>query len=155
MSCLVCNLSSLWVVLSTRRLVHESAIRELAYPGSCIRSFKTALCYVQSFWHNTGMWQTDGRNTSSVEPWLMARWKARVELLLSVIELPFLSLVVQALQGKMCQGGRSHGAKISGGRGRPPKMVVVVCVYNKKASIRWQDSTCRQFQAGLRGDVGL
>ena len=26
------------------------------------------------------------------EPWLMARWKARVELLLSVIELLFLSL---------------------------------------------------------------
>jgi len=28
-------------------------------------------------------------------------------------------------------------------------------VYNKKASIRWQDSANRQFQAGLRGDVGL
>ena len=27
--------------------------------------------------------------------------------------------------------------------------------YNKKASIRWQDSARRQFQAGLRGDVGL
>ena len=27
-----------------------------------------------------------------VEPWWMARWKAGVELLLSVIELPFLSL---------------------------------------------------------------
>ena len=26
---------------------------------------------------------------------------------------------------------------------------------NKKASIRWQDSARRQFQAGLRGDVGL
>ena len=54
----------------------------------------------------------------------MARWKARVELLLSVIELLFLSLAVEALQGKMCQnslpsvGGRSLGAKISGGRGR-------------------------------------
>ena len=56
---------------------------------------------------------------------LMARWKARVEFLLSVIELLFLSLAVEALQGKMCQnslpsgGGRSLGAKISGGRGRP------------------------------------
>ena len=57
----------------------------------------------------------------------MARWKARVEFLLSVIELLFLSLTVEALQGKMCQnslqtglgGGRSLGAKISGGRGRP------------------------------------
>jgi len=60
-----------------------------------------------------------------VEPWLMARWKARLEFLLSAIELLFLSLTVEALQGKMCQnsmpsvGGRSLGAKISGGRGRP------------------------------------
>jgi len=60
-----------------------------------------------------------------VEPRLMAHWKARVEFLLSVIGLLFLSLTVEALQGKMCQnslpsgGGRSLGAKISGGRGRP------------------------------------
>ena len=44
---------------------------------------------------------------------------------LSVIGLLFLSLTVEALQGKMCQNslpsgrGRSLGAKISGGRGRP------------------------------------
>ena len=50
----------------------------------------------------------------------MARWKGRVEFLLSVIELLFLSLTVEALQGKMCQnslpsgGGRSLGAKILG-----------------------------------------
>ena len=55
----------------------------------------------------------------------MARWRARVEFLLSVVELLFLSLTVEALQGKMCQNslpsgvGRSLGAKISGGRGRP------------------------------------
>jgi len=54
----------------------------------------------------------------------MAHWKARAEFLLSVIEL-FLSLTVEALQGKMCQNslpsgvGRSLGAKISGGRGHP------------------------------------
>jgi len=60
-----------------------------------------------------------------VEPWSMARWKARAEFLLSVIELLFLSLTVEALQGKMCQNslppgvGRSLGAKISDGRGRP------------------------------------
>jgi len=53
----------------------------------------------------------------------MARWNARVEFLLSVIELLFLSL--EALQDKMCQnslpsgGCRSLGAKISRGRGRP------------------------------------
>jgi len=56
----------------------------------------------------------------------MARWKARFEFLLIVIELLFLSLVVEGLQGKMCQnslpsgGGRSLGANISEGRGRPP-----------------------------------
>ena len=51
----------------------------------------------------------------------MARWKARAEFLLSVIELLFLSLTVEALQGKTCivvsllSGvGRSLGAKISG-----------------------------------------
>jgi len=44
---------------------------------------------------------------------LMARWKAHVEFLLSVIELLFLSLAVEALQGKTCQnslpsGGAGH-----------------------------------------------
>ena len=61
----------------------------------------------------------------SVEPWSMTRWKAPAEFLLSVIELLFLSLTVQALQGKTCQNsqpsvvGRSLWAKNSGGRGRP------------------------------------
>jgi len=60
-----------------------------------------------------------------VEPWWMARREARAEFLLSVIELLFLSLTVEALQGKVCQNslpsgvGRSLGAKISGGSGRP------------------------------------
>jgi len=50
----------------------------------------------------------------------MACWKAHVEFLLSVVELLFLSLAVEALQAKMCQnslpsgGGRSLGANISG-----------------------------------------
>ena len=61
----------------------------------------------------------------------MARWKAHAEFLLSVIELLFLSLMVEALQGKMCQnslpsgGGRSLGAKISGGKGRPPANILI------------------------------
>ena len=60
-----------------------------------------------------------------MEPWLMARWKARVEFFLSVMNFFFLSLTVEALQGKTCQdsllsgGGRSVRAKISGGMGRP------------------------------------
>jgi len=39
----------------------------------------------------------------------MACWKARVEFLLSVIELLFLSLTVEALQGKMCQNSLPSG----------------------------------------------
>jgi len=39
----------------------------------------------------------------------MARWKARAEFLLSVIELLFLSLTVEALQGKMCQNSLPSG----------------------------------------------
>jgi len=60
-----------------------------------------------------------------VEPCWMARWKARAEFLLSVIEFLFLSLTVEGQQGKMCQNslpsgvGRSLGDKISGGRDRP------------------------------------
>jgi len=59
-----------------------------------------------------------------IEPWWMARWKARDEFLLSIIEL-LISLTVEALQGKRCQNslpsgvGRSLGAKISGARGYP------------------------------------
>jgi len=59
----------------------------------------------------------------SVEPWWMARCKARAEFLLSVIELLFLSLTDEALQGKTCHNslpsgvGRSLGAKVSGGKG--------------------------------------
>jgi len=61
----------------------------------------------------------------------MAHWKARVELLLTVIGLLFLSLTVEALQDKMCQnslpsgGGRLLAAKISGGKGRPPANILI------------------------------
>ena len=44
-----------------------------------------------------------------VEPWWIARWKARVQFLLSVIELLLLSLTVEALQGKMCQNSLPSG----------------------------------------------
>ena len=37
-----------------------------------------------------------------VEPWSMARWKARVEFLLSVIELLFSSLAFEALYKAKC-----------------------------------------------------
>ena len=48
-----------------------------------------------------------------VEPWSMARWKARIEFLLSIIALLFLCLTVEALQGKRCEdsllsGGAGH-----------------------------------------------
>jgi len=44
-----------------------------------------------------------------VEPGWMARWKTRVEFLLSVIELLFLSLTVEVLQGKTCQNSLPSG----------------------------------------------
>ena len=44
-----------------------------------------------------------------VEPRWMTRWKARAEFLLSVIELLFISLMVEALQGKMCQNSLPSG----------------------------------------------
>jgi len=40
---------------------------------------------------------------------LMARWKDHVEFLLSAIEVLFLSLAVEALQGKMCQNPLPSG----------------------------------------------
>ena len=60
-----------------------------------------------------------------IDPCWMARWKARIDFLLVIIELFSLALTVEALQGKTCQTsllseeGRSLGAKVSGGRGRP------------------------------------
>jgi len=56
----------------------------------------------------------------------MARWKARLEFLLSVIELLFLSFAVEALQGRMCQyslpsGGVGHlKPRFQGEVGRSP-----------------------------------
>jgi len=44
-----------------------------------------------------------------IEPWWMARWKTLAEFLLSIIELLFLSLMVEALQGKMCQNSQPSG----------------------------------------------
>jgi len=65
-----------------------------------------------------------------VEPWLMARWKARVEFLLSVIELLFLSLTVEALQGKLCQnsspsGGVGQFEPIFQGKGSSPANILI------------------------------
>jgi len=61
----------------------------------------------------------------------MARWKACVEFLLSVIEPIFLFPTIEVLRGKMRQnslhsgGGGSVSAKISGGRSRPPANVLI------------------------------
>ena len=53
---------------------------------------------------NLGIWSPFWVSyRGGVEPWLMARWKACVDFLLTVIELLFLSLTVDALQGKTCQ----------------------------------------------------
>jgi len=61
----------------------------------------------------------------------MARWKALAEFLLSVIELLFLSLTVEALQGKMCQNSQPLGvvghfeAKFQGERVVPGEYFLV------------------------------
>ena len=51
-----------------------------------------------------------------VEPWSMTRWKALAEFLLSVIELLFLSLTVEALQGTrspaIAEGPRDAGVPV-------------------------------------------
>jgi len=41
--------------------------------------------------------------TDGGEPWLMARWKVRKDLLFAAVELFSLALTVEALQGKTCQ----------------------------------------------------
>jgi len=46
----------------------------------------------------------------------MARWKALVNFLLSVVERLFLSLTVEALQGKMCQNSLLLGQHFRGKR---------------------------------------
>jgi len=84
----------------------------------------------------------------------MTRWKARVEFLLSVIELLFLSLTVEALQGKTCQDsllsgwGWSVRAKISGGRGHPWGIFFLVSTKLDTSCYRQcklHRATCRRF----------
>jgi len=70
-----------------------------------------------------------------VEPWWMARWKALAEFFLSVIELLFLSLTVEALQGKTCQNSQTSGGWVSlsqdfRGKGSP----LSICWYHPKGN---------------------
>ena len=71
--------------------------------------------------------------------------------MLSVIELLFLSLTVEGLQGKMCQnslpsgGGRSYGAKISGGRGRPWR--IFFCFYKTRHILLSNGANCIMLRA--------
>jgi len=82
--------------------------------------------------------------SGGVEPWLIARRKACVEFLLTVNELLFLSLAAEVLQGKMCQnslpsgGGRSLGAKVSGGRVRP---LIIYWYHSKGNRLRYKFAT--------------
>ena len=79
----------------------------------------------------------------------LTRWKARLEFLLSVIDpLLFLSLTVEALQGKMCQnslpsgGGRSLGAQVSGGSGCPWGKFLVSTKLDTFCYLRVQTAPC-------------
>ena len=66
-----------------------------------------------------------------------------------MIELLFLSLTVEALQGKMCQNslpsgvGRSLGAKISGGRDRP--WGIFFSFYKTRHILLSNSANCRRF----------
>jgi len=64
-----------------------------------------------------------------VEYWLMARWKARVEYLLSVIVLLFLPLAVEELQGKMSKLAAfrrvGHLEPRFQGKGSPPANILI------------------------------
>jgi len=64
----------------------------------------------------------------------MARWKARVEFVLSVVELLFLSLTELRLRRYKAKGVKTRciqqgvgslGAKISGGKGRLPANIFI------------------------------
>ena len=78
----------------------------------------------------------------------MARWNARVEFLLDVIGILFLSLTVEPLQGKRCQdsllsgGGRSVRAKISGERVVPGEYFLVSFAIQQ---CKLHRATCRRF----------
>jgi len=78
----------------------------------------------------------------------MARWKARVEFLLSVIELLFPSLADDALQGKTCQdsllsgGDRSLGAKISGEGVVPAEYFLVSTILDTFRYLMVQTAPC-------------
>jgi len=78
----------------------------------------------------------------------MARWKARVDFLLTVIELLFLSLTAEALQGKTCQnslpfgGGGSVGAKISGEGVVPREYFLVSIKLDKFCYVTVQTAPC-------------
>jgi len=89
----------------------------------------------------------------------MAHWKARVKFLLSVIELLFLSLTVEALQGKRCQdsllsgGGTSVRAKISGGRGRP--WGVFFALYKSRHILLSDSANCTVLRAVVWHNTGV
>jgi len=70
-----------------------------------------------------------------VEPWLMARWKARVRLLFVIIELFSLAHTVEALQGNRPRGQVketvvSRSSRYSGHDGR----VRCICYYETRPS---------------------
>ena len=88
----------------------------------CFSSILVAVCpfvAYQNEWMNE--WSS-GQRSTLVDGSLESPCRVLVKY---IIKLLFLCLTVQALQGKMCQNslpsgvGRSLGAKISGGSGRP------------------------------------
>jgi len=96
---------------------------------------------------NLGIYPHFEEVRGSVEPWLMARWKA-CNFQFAIIELFSLALTVEALQGKTCQDslllgeGRSLGAKISGERGRPWGVFLVSTKLDAFCYLTVQTASC-------------
>ena len=77
----------------------------------------------------------------------MARWKARAEFLLRVIERLFLSLTVDALQGKTCQNSLLSGGGMGqfepmSGRGRPTGIFLISTKLDTFCYLTVQTTSC-------------
>jgi len=78
----------------------------------------------------------------------MARWKARVDFLLTVSELIFLSLTAEAVQGKTCQNSLLFGGvgqfepRFKGEKGHLSGIFLVSRKVDKFCYLRAQTAPC-------------
>ena len=96
---------------NTRKtIVLQRCHREFLYNETLQQDFSSFIVEIVQNTTNIGIIYPHFEEVrGGVEPWSMARLKACVKFLLSVVELLFISLTVQALQGKMCQNSLLSG----------------------------------------------